>query len=987
MPRQPTITENHLHNIAVCLTATLTLLNELNNAFNPPFIQPISSIMLALIDALQVMTVEIAYPSYLLDLAESETNLHVKSETTGFLPPSMLDHIGEFMETLHKIYTFIEGQQEGNKIKQLLRHRLDTAIEVFGIGTGVAMFNNIGDYKKATKLMHEEFLELIETLHDSSTISDGSSVYLDANKLTNSSNSFSMLPSTPKIFYGRESELNSIMEMLSQQSPRIAILGGGGMGKTSLARVVLHHPNIFNKFEDQFFVSAESTTMELAALIGLHVGLNLGKNLTKTLIQYFLTRTSCLLILDNLETIWEPIQSRGAIEEFLSLLTEVENLALIITMRGAERPAKTFMDITDNIYAIEDINQLLQFTDNMPPAVDLTAHLVDCEGLSNVLTRWENEKTALLSMGYDRKSNLDTSISLSVSSPRITPDSKELLSLLSILPNGLSDAELVQSKLPISHVLRCKAALQATSLAYQDSNKRLMLMMPSLCKHFYALLELYQKYNGEQLQPVIKQITLNLANLQEVLQRGLCRGDPNLSDTIYCALALNSFYQDTGRGDALSLLDNIQPVLPQPCDHHLEICFITEALRTDKHYITLVLDQMLARAKAHFQHVNDPLLEYTPQAMQCYDKALELSKSCQDPSQQCSVLIGIAWRKCRAGEYCTAQVYANEAQTLSKLSADLIPQAKAYRVGAVSSRFLGEYQESMTQLHRAKQIICICGLSGGFLDHRITLDQAEIHLLKSEYAQAKSIFCKIVETTSHHENTFSYALSLLNIAHVDILIGGNPEDVHQNLNKARKILSSTNYQGINSLCDMVEAEMELREGNFELAKTKFLECLHSGGEIDNSVQSFCLECLANIKTWLTPEWHLKWPVIYLAFAYKSQEKLALHKALLFLGDVFADTNNENTAFNLYTVALKGFIQMDIHHSRAQCILGLGDLANKRRDIPAAIVHWKAAQVLFQWSLQAKDVADIDSRLEIAGRAHQELETLPLCMQLSIHDQK
>jgi hypothetical protein len=102
------------------------------------------------------------------------------------------------------------------------------------------------------------------------------------------------------------------------------------------------------------------------------------------------------------------------------------------------------MEITDNVYA-KDISQILQLTDNMPLAVDLIAHLCECEGLSNVLARWGSERTALFSVGYERNSNLDASIGLSLSSLRITSKSKELLSLLSILSNGLSDAELVQS--------------------------------------------------------------------------------------------------------------------------------------------------------------------------------------------------------------------------------------------------------------------------------------------------------------------------------------------------------------------------------------------------------------------------------------------------------------------------------------------------------------------------------------------------------------
>ncbi|KAJ6481102.1 P-loop containing nucleoside triphosphate hydrolase protein, partial [Mycena sanguinolenta] len=320
--------------------------------------------------------------------------------------------------------------------------------------------------------------------------------------LLQSSNSFSLLPSKPKIFYGRETELEHIMKMLGQKNaPRIAILGGGGMGKTSLARAALHHQDTLARYEERFFVSAEpaTTSIELAALIGLHVGLGSGHDLTKAVVQYFSKKSSSLLILDNLETVWEPIQSRGGVEEFLSLLTDLEHLGLIVCVLQFSRPAKTqwthpflfplqplsddaaqqtFIDITDNSHPIENFKQLLSFTDNMPLAVDLLAHLVDYEGLENVVARWETEKTSMLSVGYDRKSNLDASICLSLSSPRITFDSKQLLSLLSILPNGLSGAELIQSNLPICNILSCKATLLATSLAYETNNKRLMVLMP-----------------------------------------------------------------------------------------------------------------------------------------------------------------------------------------------------------------------------------------------------------------------------------------------------------------------------------------------------------------------------------------------------------------------------------------------------------------------------------------------------------------------------
>ncbi|KAJ7086203.1 P-loop containing nucleoside triphosphate hydrolase protein, partial [Mycena epipterygia] len=240
-----------------------------------------------------------------------------------------------------------------------------------------------------------------------------------------------MLPAEPKILYGRESELKEIAKILTQDLARIAILGAGGMGKTSLAKAALHCPEIVSKYQNRFFVASDSanTSVELAALIGLHLGLKPGKNLIKPVVQYFSNKGSCLLVLDNLETLWEPMESRGGVEEFLSRLTD-------ITMRGAERPSKvrwtrpflqpleplsddaarqTFVTIAEDFHDNEDITKLLSLTDNMPLAVDLMAHLVDHAGCEDVLARWGTEKTSLLSNGHDRRSNLDISITISLS--------------------------------------------------------------------------------------------------------------------------------------------------------------------------------------------------------------------------------------------------------------------------------------------------------------------------------------------------------------------------------------------------------------------------------------------------------------------------------------------------------------------------------------------------------------------------------------------
>jgi Cdc6-like AAA superfamily ATPase len=141
-----------------------------------------------------------------------------------------------------------------------------------------------------------------------------------------------MLPSEPKIFHGRESELSDILHLFNTGVPRIAILGAGGMGKTSLARALLHHTEITARYsQHRFFVACTSATtkLELVNLIGGHLGLKPGKDLTRTVLQHFSNNPPSLLILDELETLWEPVSSRGEIEELLSLLTGVEHLALM----------------------------------------------------------------------------------------------------------------------------------------------------------------------------------------------------------------------------------------------------------------------------------------------------------------------------------------------------------------------------------------------------------------------------------------------------------------------------------------------------------------------------------------------------------------------------------------------------------------------------------------------------------------------------------
>ncbi|KAJ7772782.1 P-loop containing nucleoside triphosphate hydrolase protein [Mycena olivaceomarginata] len=416
-----------------------------------------------------------------------------------------------------------------------------------------------------------------------------------------------MLPSEPKIFHGRESEVSDTLALFDTGNPRIAILGGGGMGKTSLARALLHHPKIITTYEqNRFFVSCNSvsTEPEVVALIGAHLGLKRGIDLTQPVLRHFSNSPPSLLILDELETLWEQVESHSEIEELLALLqvSYFELTSYQITMRGAERPAKvqwtrpflaslqplnqeaarlTFTDIADGGHSPEAVNRILSLADNMPLAISLLAHLADSEGCEHVLSRWDKEKTSLISVGFDKISNLDLSISLSLSSPRIQllPHSQELLSVLSMLPDGLLNSDLLQSKLPLKDILKCKTALKSTALAFSDENQRLRVLMPireymqkyhpprdnlvrSLLKYFQKLLEFYVEFIGtESNLNTIPRIVPHIGNIHHVLQWGIQQRHSDLINSIYCVCYLNQFSKANMQGCA-PLITKIYNILP-----------------------------------------------------------------------------------------------------------------------------------------------------------------------------------------------------------------------------------------------------------------------------------------------------------------------------------------------------------------------------------------------------------------------------------------
>ncbi|KAJ7482625.1 hypothetical protein FB451DRAFT_1442105 [Mycena latifolia] len=1022
MPVPLTAAQIRLNKIVTSLNAAVTTLDVISESMKTPFLHPILNTLHSLLTAVQTVKRNEDECTQMLEqiheLMYAVIWVHLKSDTAGELSPIMLNNLGKLTGTLHKIHTYVEAEQEKSKIKQFFRQGemrtllkachtgLEQAFEGFKV-QGATVLSEVADMQQHAQKTHQEVLELISALSEDTSSKSGSSISRVLSSSYNSSNSFSLLPSQPKIFYGRDHEVATIIQQLDQPITRVAILGGGGMGKTSLARAILHHPQVSAKYEQhRFFVAcdAASSSIQLAALIGAHVGLKPGQDLTKPVICYFSGSPRSLLVLDNLETVWEPRESRADVETFLASLEDMDQLTLMITMRGAERPAnvrwshpfleplkpltqeaarKTFIDIVDDGYTVEDMDKVLLLAGNMPLAIDLIAHLVDYDGLESVMHHWETERTSLLSDGHNKGSNLDLSISSSLDSPRLAsvPYARDLLSLISVLPDGLSDTDLVQSNLPIENVLACKAVLLGTSLAYTDDQKQLKALVPireymqkmhppmasivqSLLHHFSQLLEVYDTYHGIASSSVaVTRINSNFANIENVLTMGLTPENPDLVKTIYSTCHFDRFSRLTGHGQS-QLMHQIPKVLPHPQDHRVEVYFMLTVIAGHQYHPVPNGQHIVDQALEYLLHFDDPDLELLPGW--CYDvfaeyycatmhdipsaislaqNGLSLSISTGNTRRQADILAVLAWIKWRTGDYLASLEHASASRRLASIS--------------------GSYNQSILLSQRAIDLLSLCAMSGGTLCIQILNVRAEVHLLKSEYVEAQIIHTQILRNPliEQHSHPYRHALSLVTMAHIDVEVGASRDKVHRNIDTAKQLFSHAGSSRGPILCDITTAALYLNEVDLLKAKNLFQTCLESIWGKDTELVTYCLEKLGNASLWVAMD-HVpsNWTVIFLVHSLKSKQRLEIHKALQFLGDLYLADGDQQTATTLFTVALDGFTKMDVHRSRAECMLRLGDISELNGDLHKAADLWEMARPLFQRSSQAKQVTHIDEQL-------------------------